>query len=256
MKLPARLAAWSPLLLLACALAYGAVLSLQDEPCPEERAGRAAGTFIAAAFALYFFAGYWLGVTRRYLALAVASLFAWHLLVLTPFLTNTCSEGKRLAALRQVTGFGLHECAIALVIIATASAIALVIRYRKLGSSSPLAVRRFLLLLAAGATAVTTVLWLGALVLVPSLRVAYQGLLAADLPMPTMLLLDYYGFLAAVPLVCLAGLIHVAMRRDSGGGHAGLSLKPAMALLVFINFYAVVLVFAALAPVKTMCRCI
>ncbi len=255
MKPPARLAAWSPLLLLACALAYGVFLSLQDEPCPEERAGRAAGTFIAAAFALYFFAAYWLGVTRRYLVLTVASLFAWHLLVLTPFLTNTCSEGKRLAALRQVTGFGLPECAIALVIIAIASSIALFIRYRRVEENSSLAVRRFLMMLAAGATALSTALWLGALAVVPRLGPAY-GSLAADLPMQTMLLLDYYHFLAAIPLVCLAGLLRIAMRQDSGGGRGGRSLKVAMVLLVFVNVYAAVLVLAVLSPVKTMCRCI
>ena len=251
MKVSTRHIVWAPLLIVAIAISYGLVESLRNEPCPSERVMWLVGNLIAVVYALYFFAGYWVIVTRRYVEMTILSGWAWHLLLLTPFLATACSESKSLDQLRQVLGVGLAELVIAIVLVALASSWAVFLRYRVSNRLPMEGRRRFLRLLIAGATAASIVLSAAALFATPLLRDAY----GPDLPMPTLVLFDAYRYLAVLPVPFIASLIFVAVRNLYDERQMNIALNGAVALIIFFNLLFSAFVFSALAPVKTMCRC-
>jgi len=255
MKLSIRHFAWAPLLIAAVAISYGLVESFQGEPCPEERSGWMAGRLIAVAFALYFFAGYWFVVARRYVAMTILTLWAWHLLILSPFLATKCSEQRSLDQLRQVAGFGFWDFVIATALVAIASSFALFLRYRMV-NGSPLPDRRtFLRISVAGATVVSVVLAAGVYWIVPLLREAYSTFGAA-LPAPTLVLLDTYQYWTVLPLACVVGFLYVRMRDQYSEGQLQIALNGAVGLIILLNVASSTFLFSALAPVKTMCGCV
>jgi hypothetical protein len=232
------------------AVSYGLAESLQGEPCGE-RAGWMAGNLIAAAFALYLFAGAWMVVARRYVAMAIATLPAWHLLVLSPFLATRCAERARLEQLGEAVGFGFRGFVVATALIALASALALVARDRVPAPDR----RAFLRLAIAGATAVSVALVAAAHWIVPRLREAYAAF-GADLPAPTLVLVNGYQYWTALPIACLAGLVYVAIGERHSERQLQMALAGTAGLIVLLNLASGALVFSALAPVKTMCGCV
>jgi hypothetical protein len=249
MKPSLRHFAAMPLLIGGLAVAYGLAESLQGEPCGGT--GSNAGRLIPAAFALYLFAGSWLVASGRYVAMAVATLFAWHLLVLSPFVGMGCAEHRRLDQLREATGFGLGEFAIATAAIVIASALVLDARYRVPAPDR----RTFLRLALAGATAASVALAAAAYWIVPRLRETYAAL-GGDLPAPTLALVNGYQYWAAVPLVCLAGLVYVAVGDRHSERQLHTALNGTVGLIVLLNLASGAFVFSALAPAKTMCGCV
>ncbi len=255
MKISIRHVVWAPLLIVALALSYTVTESLQGEPCPEERTGWMVGNFIVATFALYFFVGYWIVVTRKYMVMAILTVWAWHLLVLSPFLATTCSEHKSLDKLREVVGFGLREFVIAIALVVIASSFALFFRYRKLNGLPAQSQRTFLRLFVASATAVSIALGAGAYWMVPRLRDAFVSF-GADLPVPTLVLLDTYQYWMVFPIACVVGLIWVTAKRQYTDSELRIALNGALGLIILLNVLLSSLLFSAFAPVKTMCRCI
>lgn len=255
MMLSTRHFAWAPLLIVALGVSYGLVESLQGTPCPQEHKAWVAFNAIAAAFALYFFVSYWLIVTRKYLEMTIVTLWAWHLLILSPFLTIKCSEQRSLDYLRQAVGFGFWEFVIAIALVATASSFALVLRYRAMNGSLAPARHTLLRLSFAGATVVSIALAAGAYWAGPRLREAY-GRFGADLPAPSLVLLDTYQYLMVFPLVCVIGFFYVNTRVQYSERQLQIALNTAIGLVVLLNFASSIFVFSALAPVKTMCGCV
>ncbi len=243
--------AWAPLLMVAVAISYGLVESLQSEPCPEEHQAWIAIRLIAAAFSLYFFAGYWLAVARNYVTLTILTLWAWHLLILSPFMATECSEQRSLDQLRQAAGFGFWEFAIAIGLVATASSFALFLRYRTVNGSPAPNQRAFLRLSFVGATVVCVALAAGAYWMVP-----FLARLGADLPAPTLLLLDTYQYWVILPLVCVIGLLYFRNPDYPSDGNLHIALNVAVGLIILLNIASSAFVFSALAPVKTSCGCV
>ena len=255
MKLSIRHFAWAPMLLVAAAISYGLVESIHSEPCGEERHAWMAGRLIAATFVLYLFVGYWLAVTRKYLVMAIVTLWAWHLLTISPFLATKCSEQRSLDHLLQVVGFGLWEFVIAIALVATASSIALFMRYRTV-NSLPAADRTiFLRLSVAGATVVFVALAAGVYWIGPRLREAYVQF-GADLPAPSLVLLDTHQYWMVFPIACAIGFLYVQRKNQFSESQLQFALNAAIGLIILLNVASSIFLFSALAPVKTMCGCV
>jgi hypothetical protein len=255
MKLSIRYFAWAPLLIVALVISYGLVESLQSEPCPEGYKAWIAIRLIAAAFALYFFAGYWLVVTRKYVTMTILTLWAWHLLILSPFLATECSEQRSLDQLRQAAGFGFWEFAIAMGLVATASSFALVLRYRTVNGLPAPDRRTFLRLSFAGATVVSIALAAGAYWIVPFLHETFARF-GADLPAPTLLLLDTYQYWVILPLACAIGFLYIRKPDHPSEDKLQIALNGAVGLIILLNVASSAFVFSALAPIKTSCGCV
>jgi len=255
MKLSLRHLVGSALLIVAVVISYDLVESLQGGPCPGEGTGWIVGNLIASAFVLYFFAGFRLVVARKYLVMAISTLWAWHLLVLSPFLANTCMGYRNLDTLRQVLGFGFREFVIASVLVATASSCALFLRYRTVDNSSMQDRRTFLRLAVAGAAVVSVVLVAGMYWIVPLLRDAYSTF-GADLPVPTLVLIKTYQYWLILPCASVAGYLYVRWRDQYCERQLQIALNAAVGLIFLLNIASGTFIFSALAPLMTLCSCI
>ena len=251
----ARHLAAALLLIGVVAISYGLVESLRGEPCAGERTAWVAGRLIAAAFAVYLFAGAWMVAARRYVAMAILTLWAWHLLVLSPFLATSCSEQRNLDRLREVAGFGLPEFVIAAVLVASASSFALASRYPRANGSAVSHRRTLLRLAVAGATAVAVALAAGAYWTVPHLSEAY-AMLGPDLPSPTLVLLDAHEYWALLPLACVTALLYVGLKERYSERQLQLAMNGTVGLIVLLNVASSLFLFSAFAPIKTMCGCV
>lgn len=245
----------APLLLVALVIAYAVAVSLLREPCPTERSGWIAANLVGSAFALYFAALYFIVAGRQYMVAAMATLWAWHLLILWPFLATECNEAERLEALRLATGFGLFEFMAPIVLVALASSVALYFRYRRLDARNVVAARRFLQLLLAAVAAGSVVLSAAALLALPHLREGYSQL-GADLPLATMALLGSYAYWIAFPVICIACLGLVLWRRAFVDRHIRIALAGGLLLLLTLNILLDAFAASALAPAKTLCSCL
>ena len=78
----------------------------------------------------------------------------------------------------------------------------------------------------------------------------------ADLPAPTLILFDAYQYLAALPVLFVASLIFVAVRNQYNERQMNIALNGAVGLIIFFNLLFSAFVFSALAPIKTLCRCV
>lgn len=255
LKLSIRHLACAPLLILAVAISCGLAESLQSEPCPEKHEAWIAGRLIAVAFALYFFAGYWLAFARKYVPLAILTLWAWHLLILSPFFATECSEQRGLDQLREAAGFGFWEFAIVIGLVATASSFALFLRYRTVNGSSAPDQRTLLRLSFAGVTVIFVVLARGAYWIVPFLHETFARF-GADLPAPTLLLLDTYQYWVILPIACVIGFLHVRRPDHPSEGNLQIALNVVVGLIILLNVASSAFVFSVLAPVKTSCGCV
>jgi hypothetical protein len=256
MKLSSRHFAGALLLIAALAISYGLVESLQRGPCPGEREGWIAGRVISAAFALYFFASAWMAVRCKYVGMAIVTLLAWHLLVLSLFLpSDFFSRYRGLDRFRQAVGFGFWEFVIATSLVAIASCFALFWRYRMVNGSPAAVRRRFLRLCVAGATVVSVALAAGAYWIVPHLGEVYSTF-GVDLPAPTLLLRDMYRYWIALPLACVLGLLYVGIRDQYSERQLQIALNSAVGLVILLNLAASIFLFSMLAPFLRLGQCV
>jgi hypothetical protein len=254
-KILTRYLVWAPLLIVALAISYVLGESLQRGPCPGERTGWVAGNLVAAAFALYFLVGYWVVVTRKYLVMAILTVWAWHLLAVSPVLRSTCSEQKGLDRLHEALGFGFREFVIALALLATASSVALFLRYRKSTGSPARDPRTSLRLFVAGAAGASIALTVGVYWMVPLLRDAFANF-GAELPQPTFLLVDTYQYWIVLLLACVAGVLYLAMKRQYTDGQLRIALNGALGLIILVNVLAGAVAFTTFLPVLQLCACV
>lgn len=247
---------WSPLLLIGLAISYSVIETLWTEPCLQEREGRTAGNLIATAFALYFFAGYGLGITRKYLLMSILTLWAWHLLALSQVLApGSCAQTANRDRLGELTGFGLGPAMTAVLLLGGATTIAMLLRYRRM-DGWPVGLRRTgLAILVALAVLFLGLFTIAAFSLVPQFREVFRAF-GADLPSPTLFVLEQYRYVAFAWILSLAALLYVTTRRTYSDRRLGILLNGAIAMLVLVNMVLSGSVFALYAPVLTMCRCV
>jgi len=258
MKLSIRHFTAAPLLILALAFSYFLVASLQYGPVSPVQDSWTEAKLVTMAFALYFFAGYWMVVARKYVAMAIISLWAWHLFVLTPYLAP-CEGYRNFERFRQTMGFGVREFAIAIALVAIASSVALYLRYRTLNGMPAPERRKRLRLCVAIAAVVSAPLAAAAYWIVPLLREAHFGL-GADLPTPTLaavFAVPYGLFLPlaywmALPLASVAGLLYVNIRSEYSEAQLRIALNGAVGLIILLNVVSSAFVVAALAPLRKL----
>ena len=256
MQLSKRHLAWSPLLLIGLAISYYLIEELRTEPCPQEREGRTAASVITVTFALYFLAGYWIVVTRKYLLMAVLALWAWHLLALSPVLApNSCAQASARDRLGEISGFGFGAAMATVFVFGAVASAAMVLRYRKVDAWPLPRKRAALAVLLALASLSFGFLVIGAFALAPQFREVFAAF-GADLPLPTLLLLEHDGFSPLAPLLCLVALAFFAAMREPSDRTLAIGLTGAIGLLVLANVTLSASVFALYAPVLKMCRCL
>ena len=247
MKLSIRHFAAAPLLILALAISYFLVASLQVGPSIPVQDAWTADKLIITAFALYFFAAYWMVVARKYVVMAILSLWAWHLFILTVSLA-ICEGNRNFERFRQTTGFGVPEFEIAITLVAIASSVALYLRYRTVNALPAPDRRASLQFCAAVSTVVSAALAAGAYWMVAQLR----ELFPLDLPTPTLVLLYTYQYWIVLPLACAAGLFYVNIRREYSERQMQIALTGAVAVIILLNMASSAFVVAALAPFRTL----
>lgn len=256
MQLSRRHVIWAPLFVIGLALSYALFEDLRTEPCPQERAGRPAANLLTGAFALYFFAGYGLMVTRRHLVMAIVTLWAWQILVLSPVLAPSgCAEAASRDRLGQLTGFAFGSAVLAVVLLGAVTSVATHLRFRRIVRWSESQQRTALVSLAALAALCFGILATGAGVLVPRFRESFKDF-GADLPLPTLLLLEY-GWLLWLAFAACVGLVAYAIaRRERTGRQLEIELNLGLTMLGGANVALSASLLAAYLPVISMCRCL
>lgn len=255
MSLSKRHIAWAPLLIAGLALSYAIVERLEGEPCPGEHIERVVGLVITGAFALYFLLGYWLAVTRAHLALAIATFWAWQLLVISPVLAPACGGLTREGLWAKPVGLGFLGFVAGIVVLGIATSIAMYRRYRVMPGLGWEARRAFLLRLLAGTTLVAVLLTAGTYAVAPMFQEIYTSF-GADLPAPTLALLAGYPFIALAALPFIAALLYAARRTRYSDSQLSAGLNGAIGLLIAVNVLMSTLMFTFFAPMLKMCGCV
>jgi hypothetical protein len=251
---PIRYLAWAPMLLPGLALLYSMVDRLLGAPCPDERIERVVGHLVTGAFALYFLAGYGLGIARAYLALGIATLWAWQLFVIAPVLAPACGGIFREELWMESIGLFLGFIA-GIVALGIATSIVLHRRYRVVPAATSEARRIFLVRTLSGASLLAVLLSAAVYVIAPMLLKTYAAL-GADLPGPTLALLAGYEHAALLAVPFVAALLYAAVRRRWDERQLDAALTSAIGLLIALNVCASGLMFAAYAPMLKLCSCV
>ena len=257
LKTSIRYFAWAPLLIAGLALLYALAERLLGEPCPGEHVKYVIGHLVTAGFALYCLAGYWLAVTRAYLALSIATLWAFQLLVMSPALAPACGGISRLKLWTEPFGLTFLGFTAGIILFAVVTSVALHRRYRAAPAATPEARRTLLLYLLSLASVLSVLLVAAIHVTVPMfLILKIYGSFGADLPTPTMVLIavhDYFGLLA-VPGV--AALLYAARAQHLEPRRLDAFLTAAVGLLLALNVCASWSLFALYAPTVKLCSCV
>ena len=250
-----RYFAWAPLLIAGLAVSYAIVERLLGEPCPGEQIERVVGHVVMAIFALYFLLGYWLAVTRGYLALAIATLWAWQLLVIAPVLAPACGGLTRQGLWFEPAGLGFLVFIAFIVILGIATSVAMYRCYR-VGADLDRATRRARILWLLGCTALLVVLMTaGTHIAAPKYQAMYASF-GTDLPAPTLALLAGYPYAWLACLPFIAAFLYATARTWPGDGQLRAGLNIAIGVLAGVNVLASALMFAAYAPMLKLCGCV
>ena len=250
-----RYFAWAPLLIAGLATSYAIVERLLGEPCPGEQFERVVGHVVMAVFALYFLLGYWLAVTRGYLALAIATLWAWQLLVIAPVLAPACGGLSQQNLWLEPAGLGFLVFIALIVILAIGTSVAMYRCYR-VGADLDRATRRARILWLLGGTALLVVFMsAGTHIAAPKYQAMYASF-GADLPGPTLALFASYPYAGLVSLPFVAAFLYAAARTRSSDGQLRTGLNIAIGLLAGVNVLASALMFSAYAPMLKLCGCV
>lgn len=255
MSLSKRHIAWAPLLIIGFALLYAIVEGLQAEPCQGEHIEWAISLVITGAFAIYFLIGYWLAVSRNYLALAIATLWAWQLLVITPVLAPACGGLTRESLWFKPAGLAFLGIVASILVLGALTSIAMYRRYRIVPHLGLVARRAFFLRLLAGATLVAVLLTAGTYVGVPIIRDNF-ALFGADLPAPTLALFAGYSYAPLAALPFIAVLLYAANKTGYSDTQLNTFLNRAIGLLIAVNALTSALMFAFFAPMLKACTCV
>ena len=233
---------WAPLLLIGLAISYAVIDNLTTEPCPQERAGRPLRNLLTAVFALYFLAGYWLMVTRRNQAMAIATLWAWQLLVLSPVIAPAgCAEATSRDRLGEMTGLGIGLVLPVVVVFAALTSLVMP--------------RRPLVPMAALATLCFALIAIGAWTFVPRLQDVLRNF-GADLPTPTLALLEYHGYVWLAVVACALLLIRAVIEPRRTDREPRIESTLSFAALIGANMVLSAALLGAYLPVISMCRCV
>ncbi|MCP4698537.1 MAG: hypothetical protein GY862_17055 [Gammaproteobacteria bacterium] len=247
-----RYALWVPLLLTALALSYELANTWRYGPCSDDAADYRAwlmSLWLLGIFIVYCFSGYALAVTRRYLPFSMTTLWAWHLLTLSPFLTELCAGGggNTQSYLRAGLGFCVPEWTAAIALAAAASSLALYRCYRRWNGPAARAIL-------GGMALLTTVLASGMYWLVPAL-VSVYGEMGAELPSFSQNLVRIHPYWNLLVLPHLAAFVYAVPRvRMPPVPHR--VRHGAVILLVFLNVLLGLLTLGIFLPGLKMCACV
>ena len=249
--IPIRYFAWSPLVVLGLVFVVGIGQALVYEPHLDETAWLAKIALLAV-FALYLFTGYGLLVARRYLGMSILTLWVSQLLVISPLLAPSCSDATRLDKLGERLGISFWESLAGIAVITSVTSLALVLRYRTASILSMPEQRRYLRWLVLCATVVATSLAAAAHWVAPRLHETL-GSFGADLPGPTLALLEYSQSWWGLPVISAAILAYVSTKSDYTDSQLCRTLNGAVVLVTALNVFALILLFSVFGSVLTMC---
>lgn len=250
-----RLVAWSPFLLVALALIYGLGESVRGQPCARDYADWLARNAILAVFAFYFFFGYFLLVTRRYLGMGLISLWVGHLFAISPFLASVCSQSIARDRIGNALGFGFWAFASANAAIAAMTSVAWFLR-SPASAPAPFKHRRAIFLgLVAAVTTISCCLGAAIYLATPGLEDALTRF-GAELPPPTLVLFSVRPYWPIALTIWVAVLWLAALT----SGHTGRAIRhtfdPSIILLLILNVLSGSLLFSIFAPALTTCACV
>ena len=175
--------------------------------------------------------------------IAIVALCAWQLLVLWPLVVPfSCADASARDRVGQMIGFNFGLAMMTVIILGVLTAIAIGRRHR-------------LAVLASFAALSFGILAAGALTFVPRLRDLFKAF-GADLPMPTIVLLDYHGYLLAVFVACVGLLVHAIARRQRSERQMKIELYANLAMLILANLALSAMLTSAYLPALTMCRAV
>jgi len=207
---------------------------------------------LLAVITLYLLTGYGLLVARKYLAVSISTLWVFQLLVILPLLTPSCSDARRLDTLSERLGVSFGESLAGIVVITLAASLALVLRYPTVPVLSMPEQRRYIRWFVSCATIIATSLAAAAHWVSPRLHEALVSF-GADLPGPTLALLEYPQAWWALPVISVATLAYVSIKSDYTDSQLRRALNGTVILVVALNVLAVILQFSVFGSVLTMC---
>jgi len=249
MTLTRRSVASAPLLVLGLIIAYVTIVFLLDpwpRPCTEY--GWIIGSAGAASFAFYFLAGFVLIVARAYLAMGIATLWAWQLYVLLPV-------AKFVERWTDPIGFGFLLVLTGVVALGIVTSIMMYLRYRVvdgLGQDAQQAVLRGFV---AGTTVLVVLLVAGIYVVAPEMREFYLKHYG-NLPGPAVALAHGYHYAGLIALPFVVAWVYAGSRSWHDAGQLRAGLDGALALLIIANLLLSALAFTTYTPLLKGLRCV